>query len=117
MRGRIARVLTYALLTERAVPEPNTACLLWLRHVDRDGYGTVHYRGRKHRAHRVAWTLVKGGIPDGKMVCHHCDTPACINVDHLFLGDNSDNMRDRSRKGRNNCAKGWRVRRERRISQ
>jgi hypothetical protein len=47
-----------------------------------------------HQAHRIAWTLVCGPIPDGLWVLHKCDTPLCVNVDHLFLGTGKDNSLD-----------------------
>lgn len=51
-------------------------------------------------AHRVAWTLSQGEIPDGLMVLHHCDVPLCVNPSHLFLGDQFTNMQDAAAKGR-----------------
>lgn len=51
-------------------------------------------------AHRMAWQLANGPIPDGKLVCHTCDNRKCCNPAHLFLGTLSDNMRDCSAKGR-----------------
>jgi hypothetical protein len=65
-----------------------------------DGYGQVWFRGNNWRAHRVAWTKANGEIPDGLWVLHKCDNPACINVDHLFLGTAKDNADDRWAKGR-----------------
>lgn len=52
------------------------------------------------RAHRAAWTLTNGPIPDGMIVCHHCDNPPCVRPDHLFLGFDLDNAADRVAKNR-----------------
>jgi hypothetical protein len=51
-------------------------------------------------AHRVAWTLHHGQIPDGMSICHHCDNPPCVRPDHLFVGTHGDNCRDKISKGR-----------------
>lgn len=67
---------------------------------DKDGYGTKSYRGKTWRAHRLAWTLVNGEIPEGLCILHRCDNPPCVNVEHLFLGTQEDNIRDRDKKGR-----------------
>ncbi len=50
--------------------------------------------GGNELAHRVAWRLLKGEIPQGMFVLHRCDNPACCNPSHLFLGNQSDNARD-----------------------
>ena len=87
-------------LLSRAIPEPNTGCLLWEGAVDEKGYGRVGHQGKNRHAHRVSWALHHGIMPP-QMVLHRCDTPACINPDHLFLGNASDNMRDMFAKNRN----------------
>jgi hypothetical protein len=57
-------------------------------------------------ANRWAWEQKHGKIPNGMMVLHHCDNPPCINVDHLYLGTQKDNMRDRKERGRNPDVRG-----------
>jgi hypothetical protein len=56
--------------------------------------------GKQISAHRAAWALVHGSIPDGAHVLHHCDVRNCVNPNHLYLGTPSDNMRDRADRGR-----------------
>jgi hypothetical protein len=85
---------------ERSFPEPNTGCLLYGGNANQAGYGIVHIRGRRSFAHRFAYQLGNGPIPSGLVVCHRCDTPACINPDHLSLGTIADNNNDSLRKGR-----------------
>lgn len=74
-------------------------CLVFTGSIGRGGYGKIWYLGRDTRAHRVAWTLTNGPIPDGLMVCHRCDNPPCCNPAHLFLGSARDNVIDMVTKG------------------
>jgi hypothetical protein len=83
------------------MPVPEAGCWLWLGSTGRGGYGRIRVGGnRTARTHRLAWELNRGPIPDGLHVLHKCDTPCCINPDHLFLGTPLDNAHDRDRKGR-----------------
>lgn len=75
-------------------------CWLWTGCRNDDGYGVVRFNGGMCKAHVVAWFLTNGLIPDGLDVLHECDNPPCVNPDHLFLGTNADNCRDRQAKGR-----------------
>lgn len=79
--------------------DPNSGCWLWSRGTAGRGYGIVTVDGERRKAHRLSWELHRGEIGD-KYVCHKCDTPQCINPDHLFLGTHSDNVRDMCSKGR-----------------
>ncbi len=76
------------------------ACWLWRGPVNRDGYGRMHYHGSRWLAHRLSYLLVTNIDPGRLCVLHRCDTPACINPRHLFLGTQSDNNADMKAKQR-----------------
>ena len=77
-----------------------SACWNWKTGKYSAGYGAFSLHGYNTRAHRFAWELAYGQIPEGLEVCHHCDNPACVRPDHLFLGTQKQNIRDGINKGR-----------------
>jgi hypothetical protein len=75
-------------------------CWLWNGPVCKDGYGKVKRFGKTLRAHRVFYEAHVAPIPEGLLVLHRCDTPKCVNPEHLFVGTQLDNERDKDRKKR-----------------
>lgn len=76
------------------------ACWPWLAGRVESGYGQYHVARRPIGAHRYAYILTHGPIPDALCVCHSCDNPPCCNPAHHWLGTKGDNNRDTAAKGR-----------------
>jgi len=81
--------------------DSKTGCWEWTAVKNERGYGVFMLKGKTKLAHRVAYEIYKGEIPEGIRVCHSCDNPSCQNPDHLWLGNQSDNLKDCVRKNRN----------------
>ena len=77
-----------------------TPCLVWQAGCFSDGYGQFRLGDKSVRAHRAAWEIGRGPIPDDLFVLHKCDNPKCVFVKHLFLGTNLDNVHDMMAKRR-----------------
>jgi transposase-like protein len=85
-------------------------CWIWKGNTDKDGYGSIRISSRKAmRVHRLSFFLSTKIDPAGKLVCHHCDNPGCVNPAHLYLGTALENNRDKVTRGRCNWAKGEKV--------
>ena len=87
-------------------------CWEWLSSKKPFGHGDFYFNKKTVLAHRMVWLLINGEIPDGMCVCHKCDNPSCVNINHLFLATKIDNNRDMFNKKRNyhvkitHCPKG-----------
>jgi hypothetical protein len=82
-------------------------CWPWLGPKDgkQNGYGHMRVAGKTLKAHRIAWELTRGPIPQfvecrGACICHSCDSRSCCNPKHLFLSNQKGNLADMDAKGR-----------------
>ncbi|MDE2096668.1 MAG: HNH endonuclease [Patescibacteria group bacterium] len=77
-------------------------CWFWkgTQSSDKMNYGRFWHAGRLEEAHRAAYVIANGPIGEGLHCLHRCDHPLCVRPDHLFLGTNDDNIRDKIQKGR-----------------
>jgi hypothetical protein len=93
-------------LAERFWEKVDTSgeCWMWMGCKDKDGYGFIRIDGKNKKAHRVAFELAKGREPS-RHTCHTCDTPSCVNPDHLWDGSNAENTLDSCLKERRGSSK------------
>jgi hypothetical protein len=107
-RRALAKTMTEADLISRVNLEhyywPRVAkqegCWLWRGSRDGEGYGYVQVLSRPINTHRIAYFIANGPIAKGLEICHRCDTPLCVNPEHLFAATHAENMRDMREKGR-----------------
>ena len=79
---------------------PFSTCWWWTASIHSSGYGQISSKDGPRLAHRLSYELHKGEIPKGMFVCHTCDERLCVNPDHLWLGNNQDNVDDMCAKDR-----------------
>lgn len=84
----------------KKVSKAANGCMVWTASVHDDGYGHFSIKYRNIRAHRFAFMVYRGPIPEGMFVCHSCDNPICVNPEHLWLGTAIENNKDKELKGR-----------------
>ena len=88
---------------------PFSGCAIWMGAQTAGGYGRSAVAAKRHNTtivHRALFQELNGLVPNGLYVCHHCDTPLCVNPDHLFIGTPTDNAQDRKKKGRSASKRG-----------
>lgn len=91
------------LFDRQWIGEPNSGCWLWTGRLGTDGYGAFLIGKIGMNAHRAAWLLYKGEIPDGLLVLHRHPERLCCNPDHLYLGTPWENVQDTIRDGNQPC--------------
>lgn len=97
---RLPTVGTKEWFELNTVPMLYCGCLIWMGISKTRPYGTARFNGKEQNVSRIAYQVARGPIGKGLFVLHKCDTPPCINIDHLFLGTPQDNVDDMIAKGR-----------------
>jgi hypothetical protein len=99
-RERKRRLTISERLEALSVCDPETGCRVWSGRLSRKGYAMIWVGGKHRIGPRVAYEAWVGPIPEGMMVCHHCDNPACIEPGHLYAGTARTNYDDMVARGR-----------------
>jgi hypothetical protein len=101
--------MTLAEIYKNCTELPWSGCWIWQKAITRAGYAVMGHNGKMKYVHRISAQLSTNLTLDGLVVCHTCDTPSCVNPDHLFAGTQKENMQDAKRKGRTSkCGNGKR---------
>ena len=91
---------TFLYRVYKQVRPATNGCLEFFGNLSDDGYGRIHKNGKLVYIHREIYREFKGDFPSDLSVCHSCDNPCCVNVNHLFVGTHKQNMEDKAKKGR-----------------
>ena len=78
----------------RIVRLPFSGCWIWMASISWCGHGQATFNGKVQYVHRISYQIYIGGIPDGLNILHKCNVACCVNPEHLYLGTQSDNVRD-----------------------
>lgn len=81
------------------IEKKDNGCWIW-KGCRGGNYGKLTQDRKIIGAHRASYLAFKGPIEKGKVICHSCDDPFCINPDHLWIGTQKENMQDAKKKGR-----------------
>jgi len=87
-------------LDENTITLAESGCMIYMKKLNKKGYAQSSKNNKTVEGHRAAYEARFGPIPKGMCVCHRCDTPSCVNPDHMFLGTHRDNTLDASKKAR-----------------
>jgi len=86
------------------VASPNEdGCRNWKAGLFTGGYGQFRAKDKKVGAHRVAYFLTFGDIPEGKVICHTCSNKLCCEPTHLVCATQSYNIKQAVREGTHRC--------------
>ena len=92
---------------ESKILKKTGGCWEWMGVKDSKGYGRFRVKKRMILSHRFSFEFFnKSKIRKGKIICHSCDNPRCVNPDHLWEGTHKDNVLDKIKKGRCKYASG-----------
>ena len=95
-----ARMSATQIILSKSKPQRN-GCRLWTGPVDKWGYGRITFNGNSRGVHRIIYAEKFGlSLKESDIIRHTCDTPSCVNVEHLLMGSHADNVRDRCARGR-----------------
>lgn len=84
---------------DKMIPEPMSGCWLWLGGIMGKGYAAFHCQGFI-KGNRVSYAMFNGALTSADLVRHKCDTPCCVNPDHLIIGSYINNHQDMVDRGR-----------------
>lgn len=98
---RSVRLPTLAERLKRfTVVNKQSGCVLWCGSRTERGYGRISFNRSRRMVHQLVWESAHGPMPKGHVIRHKCDVPGCVNIDHLEIGLQRDNVADMDARGR-----------------